>query len=327
MKVEVQDLRVLRAVADSGSLAGAARALGVHQAAVTRRVQHLERATGLVVLHRDHRGAYLTGAGRLLLRCADELLPRIDRLLAAGSPGGTPGPTAERLRIGAVPSSALPLVTARAQALFPSAVIELRTVTGAYREPSDDTRPDDCGAALLSLFRLQRLDLAVVRHSAVLGGPLPDPLDHAVLAEENLLVGTGEGHRLARRPSLALADLEGERCLLAGGRRHAVLRRHFTAAVRRAEVGVGLHWAPDEAEAAAVACAVRGVLPAYPFPAPAAGVVYVPLSDAVTRHELLLVWSSDGPAAAWAPRLADTVRAAYPGAAYPGAAGPGWPGA
>ncbi|MCP9958527.1 LysR family transcriptional regulator [Streptomyces sudanensis] len=314
MNVEVQDLRVLRAVADTGSLAGAARALGVSQAGVTRRIQHLERATGLVVLRRDHQGARLTAAGRLLLLCADELLPKIDRLLAAGrheDPAATAGPPTERLRIGTVPTPVLPLVAAHARALLPRSVVEPCTLLDAYREPAADPRTAAFGAALPDLFRTHRLDLAVVRHSSVLDGPLPGPLESAVLAEEDMLIGTATDHRLAGRSSLSLADLTGELCLLVGGRRHADLRRHFTAAVRHAGVDVELRQTSDEAEAAALVCGVRGVLPAYPFPAPAVGVAYTPLSDAGTRHRLLLVWPSDGGAAAWAPGLAEAVREAY----------------
>lgn len=313
MDIEVQDLRVLRAVADTGSLAGAARALGVSQAGVTRRIQHLERVTGLVVLRRDHQGARLTAAGRLLLLCADELLPKIDRLLATGRHEDSAGPSAERLRIGTVPTPVLPLVTAHARALFPRADVELCTILGAYRASAGagDAQAADAGTDLLGFFRAHRLDLAVVRHSPVLDGPLPELLESAVLAEEDMLIGTAADHRLAQRPSIALSDLDGEMCLLVGGRRHADLRRHFTAAARHAEVHVELRWASDEAEAAALACAVRGALPAYPLPAPAVGVAYTPLSDASTRHRLLLVWLPGSPAAAWAPGLADTVREAY----------------
>ncbi|MFF6994743.1 LysR family transcriptional regulator [Streptomyces sp. NPDC008313] len=311
MNIEVQDLRMLRAVAENGSLAGAARALGVNQAGVTRRIQHLERATGLVVLRRDHHGAHLTAAGRLLLRCADDLLPRIDHLLAAGGREGRGDPSAERLRIGAVPTPVLPLVTTHVRALLPSVAVELRVLLDAYREQAGDVRTDDVETALPGLFRTHRLDLAVVRHAPTLDGPLPERLGSAVLAEENLLMGTAAGHRLAGRRSVALSELDGETCLLVGGRRHGELRRHFTAAVRRSDVRIGLRWASDEAEAAALTCAVHGVLPAYPYPAPAAGVIYTPLSDAATCYRLLLVWQPDSRAAAWAPRLAEAVRTMY----------------
>ncbi|WP_101256072.1 LysR family transcriptional regulator [Streptomyces barkulensis] len=302
--VEIQDLRVLRAVADTGSLAGAARALGLSQAGVSRRIQRAERATGLVVLRRDHRGALLTAAGRLLLDCADELLPVVDRLLAAGAHGDPPGPAAERLRIGAVPHPALPLVTARARALLPSAAVEVRTV---------DCGAVDCGAALPDLFRLHRLDLVVFRHFPQLDGPLPDTLGTAVLAEESLLVRTAADHRPAERASVSLFDIDGRTCLLPAGRRHAALHHRFMTAVRRRGVHVEVRWAADEAEAAALACATGGVLPAYPLPAPAAGMVCLPLDDDAVRHRLLLAWRPGDRAAAWAHRLAGAVRESYTG--------------
>ncbi|MFJ3159768.1 LysR family transcriptional regulator [Streptomyces kanasensis] len=310
MNVEVQDLRVLRAVADAGSLAGAARALGVSQAGLTRRIQHLERGTGLVVLRRDHRGARLTVAGRLLLRCADDLLPRIDHLLTAGGHGGPTGPMGPRLRIGTVPTPVFPLVCAHARELLPRVELELCTLLDADREPTADARAADAGTALLRLFRVHRLDLAVVRQSP-LDEPLPDTLASAVLAEEDMLIGTAAGHRLAGRRPLALRDLDGEVSVLVGGRRGADLRHHFAAAVRDAEVHVEVRWASDETEATALACAVQGVLPAYWYPAPAAGVVYTPLTDPGTRHRLLLVWPPHSWAADRAPALADGVREAY----------------
>ncbi|MFD3357752.1 LysR family transcriptional regulator [Streptomyces fradiae] len=310
VNVEVQDLRVLRAVADTGSLAGAARALGVSQAAVTRRVQHLERAAGCAVLRRDHRGARLTSAGRLLLRCADDLLPRVDRLLAVGGRG--PAGPSERLRVGAAPTPVLPLLAAHAVEAGDD--LELCPLPDLCGEPAAGGRAADPGAALPGLFRLHRLDLAVVRHSA-LDGPLPDALAYGVLAEEDLLIGVAAGHRLAGRSSLVLRDLDGEVCILVGDRRHAGLRRHFTAAVRGSGGHVEVRWAGDETEAAALACAERGALPAYPHPAPVPGMVYVPLADAGTRHRLLLVWPPRGRAAGRAPGLADRVREAYRGGA------------
>ncbi|MFD7668597.1 LysR family transcriptional regulator [Streptomyces sp. NPDC059788] len=308
MNIEIQDLRVLRAVADSGSLAGAARSLGVNQAGVTRRIQHLERVTELVVLHRDHQGARLTAAGRLLLRWADDLLPKVDRLLSACGREGVPGPAAEHLRIGAVPTPALPLITSLVRAHLPTTTIEPRTILDTLRE---EAQTEGHGTALPDLFRTHGLDLAVIRHCVTLDAPLPALFGSAVLAEETLLVGTVAGHRLTGKSALLLDDLDGETCLLVGGRRYADLRRHFTAAVRHAGIRVWLRWASDEAEAAALACALPGALPAYPLPAPKAGMVYTPLTDDRTRHRLLLVWEADGPAADWAPGLADLVRETY----------------
>ncbi|MEX2970538.1 LysR family transcriptional regulator [Streptomyces sp. C184] len=48
MDIEISDLRLLR-VAETGSLAGAARELGTHQGNLGRRLQRIERTTGLIV--------------------------------------------------------------------------------------------------------------------------------------------------------------------------------------------------------------------------------------------------------------------------------------
>ncbi|UQA92113.1 helix-turn-helix domain-containing protein [Streptomyces halobius] len=82
MEIEISDLRLLRAVAETGSLAGAARELGTHQGNLSRRLQRIERTTSLIVFHRSHHGATPTAAGRLLLHGADALLPLVDQLLA-----------------------------------------------------------------------------------------------------------------------------------------------------------------------------------------------------------------------------------------------------
>lgn len=50
------DVRVMRAVAEAGSLSGAARALGVNHATVLRRVSSFEQATGVTVFDRTARG-------------------------------------------------------------------------------------------------------------------------------------------------------------------------------------------------------------------------------------------------------------------------------
>jgi DNA-binding transcriptional LysR family regulator len=65
--LEPEDLRVLRAVAEYGSLNRAAPVLLITQPALTRRIRRLECRLGMVLLLRGHRGTRLTpGAGKLL---------------------------------------------------------------------------------------------------------------------------------------------------------------------------------------------------------------------------------------------------------------------
>ena len=58
------DLRYLLAVSRSGSLGGAAKALGLNKSTVSRRISALEDALGVALLERTSRGYELTAAGR-----------------------------------------------------------------------------------------------------------------------------------------------------------------------------------------------------------------------------------------------------------------------
>ena len=72
--LDVGRLRVLREVGLRGTIAGAARSLGLTPSAVSQQVSVLEREAGTALVDRSPRGAVLTGAGRLLAARAGEVL-------------------------------------------------------------------------------------------------------------------------------------------------------------------------------------------------------------------------------------------------------------
>lgn len=78
--LEIRHLAALVAVAEEGSFARAATALGFTQSAVSQQIASLEKAVGLPVLDRPKgpRPAELTPAGRLLLDHARDVLARIE---------------------------------------------------------------------------------------------------------------------------------------------------------------------------------------------------------------------------------------------------------
>lgn len=82
--LELRHLAALVAVADEGSFARAATALGFTQSAVSQQIASLERAVGLPVLDRPKgpRPAELTPAGRLLLAHARDVLARVESVSA-----------------------------------------------------------------------------------------------------------------------------------------------------------------------------------------------------------------------------------------------------
>lgn len=104
-------LRVLVAVARSGSVTAAAQALNYAQPSISHHIARLEAETGAKLMERAGRGVRLTDAGRLLAERAEEILGRLDsaeaelaahiglrqgrvRLVAFGSALGTIVPAA-----------------------------------------------------------------------------------------------------------------------------------------------------------------------------------------------------------------------------------------
>lgn len=80
------DVRIMRAVAEAGSLSGAARALGVNHATVLRRVAAFEQATGVIIFDRSARGYRVAPRrGRVLaaMRAMEEAALGVARALDA----------------------------------------------------------------------------------------------------------------------------------------------------------------------------------------------------------------------------------------------------
>jgi len=74
------DLRFFLAVAAHGSMSGAARALGVNQSTVHRRVAQLEGRLGARLFERRTQGAALTAAGERMLPRARQVAEEVDAL-------------------------------------------------------------------------------------------------------------------------------------------------------------------------------------------------------------------------------------------------------
>src|SRR6188474_1095448 len=114
--LDVRRMRVLREVANRGSIAAAAQALSFTPSAVSQQLATLERETGVALVERGPRSVRLTEAGHALVEHADEILARLqtaeaDLQALAGLSRGT-------LRVASFP-------TAYAT-ILPAAIIEFR---------------------------------------------------------------------------------------------------------------------------------------------------------------------------------------------------------
>jgi LysR family cyn operon transcriptional activator len=83
MLIDIMDLQLLRsllAIADTGSITEAADRIGLTQPALSRRLQQLERFLGADLLNRGRKGTELTEIGRLVVAEARGLVNRFERL-------------------------------------------------------------------------------------------------------------------------------------------------------------------------------------------------------------------------------------------------------
>ncbi|HZX05638.1 LysR family transcriptional regulator [Kribbella sp.] len=77
--IEVRRLRVLRALADHGTVTAAAEVLHLTPSAVSQQLAALETEVGQELLERRGRRVSITSAGRLLLAHADTILAEVER--------------------------------------------------------------------------------------------------------------------------------------------------------------------------------------------------------------------------------------------------------
>ena len=188
-------MRLLRAIAESGSFTAAAVSLGYPQSAVSRQMAVLERAADARLFERQAGGVRLTAAGLTLLRHASAALDEVDRaaqvLQGADPDGGT-------ARLGIFTSAGAVLVP-EALGLMRRRTSDVQVVTRECSTP-----------ALVRSLRASTLGLAVI--SARPPYPAPDdqdpPLELDVLLEGDLLVAVPALGDLGRDGSVSLADLQ-----------------------------------------------------------------------------------------------------------------------
>lgn len=188
-------LRVVQEVAARGSFTAAADALGYTQSAVSRQVAAMEAAAGAPLFERLPRGVRPSSAGAIVVRHAGAVLTRVDAAMLelAGLQNRLEG----RVAIGGFPSALavlVPRAAARLRRDHPA--VELRL--------SEGTTPTH-----LRRLRAGRLEVAVIAR----GPDLPYELDDLradVVLEGGLLVAVAAEHRLARRGTVDVSELERE---------------------------------------------------------------------------------------------------------------------
>ncbi|GAA1141103.1 DNA-binding transcriptional LysR family regulator [Kitasatospora gansuensis] len=212
--IDVQRLRVLRAVAEHGSFNRAATALHLTPSAVSQHVAALERSLGTLVVDRSTRGVTLTPAGRIMFGAAESVAAELEHARRQVSQLDT---GRVQLTVATFTSGGrllLPAAFSRLMATHPETVLHVR-----------EGEPEDT----LPLVRQGAVDLALAYH---FDGPLPvgpgggAGLEWTPLLADPLHVVLPQGHRLAGHEALDLAELAGEPWVLGCLKTEAYLRRY-----------------------------------------------------------------------------------------------------
>ena len=192
-RMKLQDLHVLMAVVQAGSMGKAALMLNTTQPNISRSIAELERAFGVRLLDRHRRGIEPTECGRALIDCGAAAFDELRR--GVKSIEFLADPTAGEVRIGSTAFLAASFVSALVDRLSRRhSRIRFHLVTGypetLHRDLSE-----------------RKVDLLILRS----GGPVADErFDFEFLFEDCYVVAAGARNRWARRRNIHLSDLAKE---------------------------------------------------------------------------------------------------------------------
>jgi DNA-binding transcriptional LysR family regulator len=194
MNITFRQMRLFLALADTGSVSGAARALHVTQPTASMQLREVTEAVGLPLYEVIGRRVHLTDAGRDLAATARAIVDAWENF--GQRVNAMHGLTRGRLRVAVVSTAKyfVPRLLGGFCAQYPDIEIALEVlnrdgVVQRLRENLDD----------LYVMSMPPADL--------------DLEDHVFLSNPLVLVAW-QGHRLARRRRIALADLGNERFVL-----------------------------------------------------------------------------------------------------------------
>ncbi len=193
--IEARHLRVLRAVAATGSFSAAARELGCTQPAVSQQMKALEASAGTPLLIRTGREMRLTQAGEVLVRHASGILAGLTA--AEEEVAAIAGLRAGRVRLVSFPSGSSTLV--------PTALAALRAAHPGTRVSLVEAEPPRS----IEMLREGDCDIALAFRYGAGRAEWDDLVVRPLLADR--LVGlVPEGHRLAGSGPVGIGELADE---------------------------------------------------------------------------------------------------------------------
>jgi DNA-binding transcriptional LysR family regulator len=231
--LDLHSIRIVRAIAEHGTISAAARALGYSQPAISQHLRRSEARLGTPLVIRSGRGVRLSEAGHVVARHAVAITSALDA--ASGDLAELVGLAAGTVRVAAFPTASSTLV--------PRLLASMRQrhpgITVGYVE----AEPPEA----IAMLRDGAVDLAI---TFAYPGDRADPhrpadvsLESVPLFTEPVVLALPDRHALANRDQVALADLADERWI-AGC---PLCRGHLLAACEAVGVAPNIELETDNA--------------------------------------------------------------------------------
>lgn len=200
VEIELRHLRLVKAVADEGSITRAAAALGSTQPAVTRLLRRFENTLGGPLFVRSRDGVEPTSLGNLVIARAQAVLPVIDSLLSDVEASKLAGPIPDKIRVGAENGCAM--------------IGLLRGIRNLFTGTEVVTESENRLAGLLELVTGGHVHVAAIHEFLGHEISLSRDLDIQAVGCEPIFVMLAEDHPLARADELDLTDLADQSWVL-----------------------------------------------------------------------------------------------------------------
>ncbi|MGC0366908.1 DNA-binding transcriptional LysR family regulator [Rhodococcus sp. 27YEA15] len=191
--LNVERLRALHAVAETGSVAGAARTLHVTPSGISQQLNKLEREVGVAILAPHGRGVRLTEAGRILARRTAEVLSVLAR--AEADVASLRTEATGLLRLGALVSPS--------RTVLPRAVAEIKRAHPQLDITFTEAESEELIPALIR----RDLDLVVVDSWSTRPVDLPESLSFESVYDDMAVAALPASHPLAHHRTVALREL------------------------------------------------------------------------------------------------------------------------
>ncbi|GAA2355302.1 LysR family transcriptional regulator [Nonomuraea africana] len=305
MEVEIRHLRIICAIAESGSLTRAAKTLRLSQPGLTAQLRRIETMLGGTLFERAPQGVRPTAFGELVLARSRAVLPAIDDLVF-----GLRAPAQNRtLRIGTVNAPLLTGLLTWLDAAHPEALVTTVTRGAATR--------------LVELVEAAQLELAVVGDCPgyeLAAGP---SVVLRPVATEPVFAMMAVGHPLAAKTEVTLTELAAEDWI-APPPDDDRIREYWTTIFHDAGLAMRVRHEAEGTVLLDLVLARRGVSLCQATFRQVPGLAIRPIAGDPLWYRHLLAWHRDAPFAAAAAEVVEHARHAYDEASRRNDAYPAW---